>query len=100
MQNGDKVAFFKTEEEKIREEQEKIREEENKIINKKVFRGRVGHIPQGISTFAGFAVAANNKTKYKFSKFFLHDDKLFIERNKTVVNFSDIKEIFCEDKKN
>ena len=99
MQNGDKMAFFKTEEEKLREEQEKLREEENKILNEKVFLGKVGHIPQGITTFAGFAVAADNKTKYKDSKFRLYDDKLFVERNKTVLNFSDIKEIFHDDKK-
>lgn len=93
------MAFFKTEEEKLREEEEKIKKAEDRILKEKKFKGRVGHIPQGISSFMGFATAANNKTKYKFTKFFLYEDKLFIERNKTVVNFSDIKEIFCEDKK-
>ena len=94
------MAFFKTEEEKLREEQEKIREEEDLILKNKKFGAQVGHIPQGITTWAGFAVAADNKTKYKFTNFVIYEDKLFIERNKTIVNFSDIKEIFFEDKKN
>ena len=93
------MAFFKTEEEKLREEEEKIKKEEDRILKDKKFKGRVGHIPQGISSFVGFATVANNKTKYKFSKFLLYEDKVFIERNKTVVNFSDIKEIFCEDER-
>ena len=90
------MAFFKTEEEKIREEEEKIKKIEDRILKDKKFFGHVGHIPQGISSFAGFAVAANNKVKYNLTNFLIYDDKLFIERNHTIVNFSDIKEIFYE----
>lgn len=99
------MAFFKTDEDRIREKEEKLRKEEEKlrkeedfILKNKKYYGKIGHIPQGITTFAGLAVAADNKTKYKSSYFNLYDDKLFIERNKVVVNFSDIKEVFYENK--
>ena len=93
------MALFKTKEEKLREEEVKLREEENRILKNKRFYGKVGHIPQGITTFAGFATAADNKVKFKNSIFDLYEDKLFIERTKVVIKFSDIKEIFYTEEK-
>lgn len=92
------MALFKSEEEKLKEEEEKLKEEADRILKDKKFQGKIGHIPQGLTTFAGFGVVADNKAKYKPTNFVLYDDKLFIERIKTVVNFSDIKEIFYEEK--
>lgn len=98
------MALFKSEEEKakkqeekLREEEEKLREEENRILEKKKFRGKVGHIHKGLSAFGLWGTLSDGKAKFKTTNFLLYDDKLFIKISKVVVAFSDIKEIFYED---
>ena len=93
------MALFKTSEEKKLEEEKKLREEqelikkfEKKILNDKIFRGKVGHIHQGLSTFGLWGVRNNGKMKFKSSKFKIHDTKLLIERNKMIIEYSNIKE--------
>ena len=91
------MALFKTDEEKQIEEENKLKEEEKKIWEKKRFNGKVGQIHQGLSTFGLWGVRDNGKTKFKSTRFEFHDDKLLIERNKQIIQLSQIKEIF-EDK--
>lgn len=92
------MALFKSEEEKLKKEEERLREEEEWILKKKKFYGKVGHIHQGLSAFGLWGTLSDGKTKYKRTTIELHDDKLFIERNKTIINYTDIKEIFYENK--
>lgn len=98
------MGFFnKTDEEKRLEEEKRLkREEENikkaekMILDDGVFYGKVGHIHQGLSYAGVWGVRNNGKIKFKSSKFRIYDDKILIERNKTVVEYSNIKEIFQE----
>ena len=88
------MGLFKTEEEKREKEKEKIREWEEIIRDKNRYDGRVRHIHQGLSTFGLWGVRDNGKTKFKSTRFEFHDDKLLIERNKQIIQLSQIKEIF------
>ena len=88
------MALFKTEEEKQIEKENKLKEEEKKIWEKKRFNGKVEQIHQGLSTFGLWGVRDNGKTKFKSTRFEFHDDKLLIERNKQIIQLSQIKEIF------
>ena len=98
------MGFFnKTDEEKRLEEEKRLkREEENikkaekMILDDGVFYGKVGHIHQGLSYAGVWGVRNNGKIKFKSSKFRIYDDKILIERNKMVVEYSNIKEIFQE----
>lgn len=90
------MALFKSEEEKLREEQEEIKYWEDEILKKRIYNGKVGHIHQGLSYAGLWGVRNNGKVKYKSSKFEIHDTRLLIERNKTIIEFSNIKEIFHE----
>ena len=98
------MGFFnKTDEEKRLEEEKRLkREEENikkaekMILDDGVFYGKVGHIHQGLSYTGVWGVRNNGKIKFKSSKFRIYDDKILIERNKMVVEYSNIKEIFQE----
>lgn len=90
------MAFFKTEEEKLREEQEDIKYWEDVILKKKIYSGKVGHVHQGLSYAGLWGVRNNGKMKFKSSKFEIHDNKLLIERNKMIIEYSNIKEIFHE----
>lgn len=90
------MAFFKTEEEKLREEQEDIKYWEDVILKNKIYKGKVGHVHQGLSYAGLWGVRNNGKMKFKSSKFEIHDNKLLIERNKMIIEYSNIKEIFHE----
>ncbi len=98
------MGFFnKTDEEKRLEEEKRLKiEEENikkaekMILDDGVFYGKVGHIHQGLSYAGVWGVRNNGKIKFKSSKFRIYDDKILIERNKMVVEYSNIKEIFQE----
>ena len=91
------MALFKTDEEIRNEEKRKLKEEEDYIWKKKRFQGKVGQIHQGLSSFGLWGVRDNGKAKFKSTRFEIHDDKILIERNKQVIQLSQIKEIF-EDK--
>lgn len=91
------MAFFKSDEEKLEEEQYWIDRHETSILNRKEYNGKVGHIHHGLSAFVGvWGTLKNDKIKYKSTKFKIHDTKLLIERNRTIIDYSDIKEIFQE----
>lgn len=90
------MAFFKTEEEKKAKEDRKIKELEEKILQNKKFRGRVGHIHQGLNALGVWGTLDNGKTTFKSTYFEIHDDKLLIVRNRAIINLVDIKEIFQE----
>lgn len=90
------MAFFKTEEEKLREEQEDIKYWEDVILKNKIYSGKVGHVHQGLSYAGLWGVRNNGKMKFKSSKFEIYDNKLLIERNKMIIEYSNIKEIFHE----
>lgn len=101
------MGFFKTEEERLKE-QERFKKEslirkqtimknlEKEILNDRVFKGKVGATHTGWNFRDGLRNA--DKTKFKSTKFKIFDDKLLIERNRNVVHFSDVKEIFYEGK--
>ena len=95
--------FIKTDEEKkleeerrLKIEEDKIKKEEKIILNSKAFWGKVGHIHQGLSYGGVWGVRDNGKMKFKPSKFLIYDDKMLIQRNKMVVEYTNIKEIFQE----
>jgi len=95
--------YIKTEEERKLEEEKRLKDEEDKIkkaekmiLNSKAFWGKVGHIHQGLSYGGVWGVRDNGKMKFKSSKFTIYDDKILIERNKMVVEYTNIKEIFQE----
>lgn len=95
--------FIKTEEEKKLEEEKRLKNEEDNIkkaekmiLNSKAFWGKVGHIHQGLSYAGVWGVRDNGKIKFKHSKFTIYDDKILIERNKMIVEYINIKEIFQE----
>lgn len=91
------MAFFKSDEEKLKEEQDEIKQQESLILKYGEYNGNVGHIHQGLSSFGLWGTLSNGKIKYRPTKFKIYDTKLLIERNKTIANYSDIKEIFLED---
>ena len=86
------MALFKSDE-------EKLEEAENKILDKKEFNGRVGQIHHGLSELGLWGVRDNGKTKFQATKFKIYDEKIMIERNRTFINLSNIKEIFQETDK-
>lgn len=88
------MALFKTEEEKLKEDQEEIKKGERIILKNKRYNGKVGHIHQGLSYAGVWGVRNNGKMKFKSTKFEIHDTKLLIERNKMLIEFSNITEIF------
>ena len=108
------MALFKSEEEKrlleqerlkksqeivkrrIKEKKERIEKYENEILNDRVFKGKVGTTHSGWTFRDGLRNA--DKTKFKKTKFQIFNDKLIIERNRNIVHFSDVKEIFYEGK--
>lgn len=90
------MALFKTDEEKRIENERKLKEEEEYIWEKKFFFGKVGQIHQGLSSFGLWGVRDNGKAKFKSTKFEIHEDKILIERNKQIIQLSQIKEIFEE----
>lgn len=85
-------------EKKLKMEEESIKRIEKRILNDKVFYGKVGHIHQGLSYAGVWGVRNNGKMKFKSSKIRIYDDKILIERNKMVVEYINIKEIFQEVK--
>ncbi len=91
------MGLFKTEEEKREKEKEKIREWEEIIRDKNRYYGRVGHIHQGLSTFGVWGTMSNNKTKFKETLFDIYDDKIIIQRNRNVIQISEIKEIIIHN---
>ena len=91
------MGLFKSEEEKLKQEKEDIKFWEGKILEQGEYNGKVGHIHQGLSYAGVWGVRNNGKMKFKSSKFEIHDTKLLIERNKMIIEFSNIKEIFHED---
>ena len=91
------MALFKTDEEKRIEEERKLKEEEKYIWEKRRFYGKVGQIHQGLSTFGLWGVRDNGKAKFKSTRFDIYDDKILIDRNKQIVQFSQIKEIFEDE---
>ena len=91
------MALFKTDEEKRIEEEKKLKEEEEHIWKRKWFNGKVGQIHQGLSTFGLWGVRDNGKAKFKPTRFEIHDDKILIERNKQIIQLSQIKEIFEDE---
>ena len=98
------MGFFnKTEEEKrldeerrLKKVEEAIKKAEERILNDRVFNGKVGHIHQGLSYGGVWGVRDNGKMKFKSTKFRIYDDKFIIERNKMVVEYINIKEVFQE----
>lgn len=95
--------FIKTEEEKkleaekkLKIEEDNIKKAEKMILNSKAFWGKVGHVHQGLSSAGLWGVRDNGKMKFKPSKFLIYDDKILIQRNKMVVEYINIKEIFQE----
>lgn len=90
------MALFKTDEERKIEEEEKLKEAERKILKWGEFHGKVGHIHQGLSYAGVWGVRNNGKIKFKPTIIKIHDTKLLIQRNKMIVEFSNIKEIFQE----
>lgn len=90
------MKLFKTEEEKKKEEEEKLKKAEAEILNDKEFWGKVGHIHQGLSSFGLWGIRDNGKAKFMPTKFEIHDDKILIERNRNIIQLSQIKEIFQE----
>ena len=91
------MALFKTDEEKRIENERKLKEEEEYIWEKKFFFGKVGQIHQGLSSFGLWGVRDNGKAKFKSTKFEIHEDKILIERNKQIIQLSQIKEIFEDE---
>ena len=91
-----KKEQMEREERILRIRQERIQEFENKILKDRIFKGKVGSTHTGWTFRDGLRNA--DKTKFKKTKFQIFDDKLIIERNRNVVHFSDIKEIFYENK--
>lgn len=91
------MALFKTDEERRAEEERKLKEEEDYIWEKKRFYGKVGQIHQGLSSFGLWGVRDNGKAKFKSTRFEIHDDKILIERNRQIIQFSQIKEIFKDN---
>lgn len=91
------MALFKSAEEKQKEEQEQIKKEEASILKWNQYNGKVGHIHQGLSYAGVWGVRNNGKMKFKSTKFEIHDTKLLIERNKMLIEFSNIKEIFQDN---
>lgn len=90
------MAFFKTGKEREKELEEKIKMAEDKILNKGIFWGKVGQIHQGLSTMGLWGVRDNGRTKFNQSKFEIYDDKILIERNRQIIQISQMKEIFKE----
>lgn len=90
------MAFFKTDEEILKEKQEKIEREKASILKWKEYSGKVGATHTGWNFRDGLRNA--DKTKFKSTKFKIYDDKLVIERNKNIIEFSNIKEIFQDTK--
>ena len=86
------MVLFKTDEEKRIEEERKLKEEEKHIWEKKRFNGKVGQIHQGLSSFGLWGVRDNGKAKFKPTKFEIYNDKILIERNKQIIQLSQIKE--------
>lgn len=80
-----------TEEHKI-----EIKERGEKILKSKHFSCKVGYIHQGLSSFGVWGTLKNGSMKFKPSLIRLYDDKIIIERNKRLIEFNDIKEIFME----
>ena len=91
------MVLFKTDEEKRIEEERKLKEEEKHIWEKKRFNGKVGQIHQGLSSFGLWGVRDNGKAKFKPTKFEIYNDKILIERNKQIIQLSQIKEIFEDE---
>lgn len=77
-------------------ENEKIKDMEEEIFESKYFICKVGYIHQGLSAWGLWGTLKNGSMKFKKSKIRLYDDKIIIERNKRIVEFNDIKEIFME----
>lgn len=88
------MALFKSEEEKRSEEERKLKEAEEKILKEKEYIGSVGARNTGYSFSEGFR--NTDKIRFKKTKFKIYDNKIMIERHKTLINLSDIKEIFQE----
>lgn len=73
----------------------KIKEAEEEMLKYKYFSCKVGHIHQGFDSMFGiFGTLKNGSMKFKTSRITLYDNKLLIERNKRIIEFNDIKEIF------
>lgn len=85
------------EEKRLKREKERVQKEEEKILKYKVFMGKVGHIHQGLSYAGLWGVRNNGSIKFKSSDFRIYDDKFIIERNKMVVEYTNIKEIFQKE---
>ena len=62
----------------------------------KEYSGKVGATHTGWNFSDGLRNA--DKTKFKSTKFKIYDDKLVIERNKKIIEISNIKEIFQDTK--
>lgn len=77
-------------------EKKKITAMEEEILESKYFICKVGYIHQGLSSWGVWGTLKNGSMKFKKSKIRLYDDKIIIERNKRIVEFNDIKEIFME----
>lgn len=86
----------KFKEESLKQRQERIKKNENELLKERVFKGKVGSTHTGWTFRDGLRNA--DKTKFKKTKFQIFDDKLIIERNRNVVHFCDVKEIFYEGK--
>ena len=76
--------------------QERVQKLEDKLLKDRIFKGKVGSTHTGWTFRDGLRNA--DKTKFKKTKFQIFDDKLIIERNRYVVHFSDVKEIFYDGK--
>ena len=90
-----KMGLFKSDDEKQKEEQELIKRYEALILKYNDYTGKVGATHSGWNFIDGFRNA--DKTKFKTTKFKIFDEKLIIERNKMVIEFSNIKEIFQDE---
>lgn len=91
------MRLFKSEEEKLKQEQEDIKYWEDAILKRREYEGKVGHVHQGLSYAGLWGVRDNGKMKYKSTKFDIHENKLLIQRNKMIIEYSNIKEIFQEE---
>lgn len=90
------MALFESEEEREQWEKEQIKRHEALILEENEYKGKVGVTHSGWSFKDGFR--NTDKIKFKSTKFKIFDDKIVIERNKKVIEFSNIKEILQEDK--
>ena len=72
----------------------KTKKEEEKILKRKVLRGKVGVSHTGWTSSDGFR--NTDKIQFKTSKLKIYEDKILIERHRTFLDPTNIKEIIRE----